>query len=43
MKIEIIEGVEIDISSPLRKLRLKDGWYSKGASTPWMVRRRPSS
>jgi hypothetical protein len=30
MKIEIIEGVEIDISGPLRKLRLKDGWYVVG-------------
>jgi hypothetical protein len=30
MKIEIIEGVEIDISGPLRKLRLRDGWYVVG-------------
>jgi hypothetical protein len=30
MKIEIIDGVEIDISGPLRKLRLKDGWYVVG-------------
>ena len=30
MKIELIEGVEIDISGPLRKLRLKDGWYVVG-------------
>ena len=30
MKIELVEGVEIDISGPLRKLRLKDGWYVVG-------------
>jgi len=30
MKIEVIEGVEVDISGPLRKLRLKDGWYVVG-------------
>ena len=30
MKIEVVEGVEIDISGPLRKLCLKDGWYVVG-------------
>jgi hypothetical protein len=30
MKIELIEGVEIDISGPLRKFCLKDGWYVVG-------------
>jgi hypothetical protein len=30
MKIELIEGVGIDISGPLRKLPLKDGWYIVG-------------
>ena len=30
MKIELIEGVEIDTSGPLRKLRLKDSWYVVG-------------
>ena len=30
MKIEVVERVEIDISGPLRKLRLKGGWYVVG-------------
>jgi len=33
MKVKIIEGVEIDTSGPLRKVRLEDGWYVTGQDT----------
>jgi hypothetical protein len=33
MKVKIREGVEIDSSGPLRKVRLEDGWYVVGQGT----------
>jgi len=33
MKVKIREGVEIETSGPLRKLRLEDGWYVVGQGT----------
>ena len=33
MKVKIREGVEIDTSGPLRKVRLWDGWYVVGQGT----------